>query len=193
MPALPQIGVILTSRWLHYAVLLALLAVAFAWGRTGWDNAAAWKLAQQSQAAATIAAQGEAKAKAIAARIETENESYRLAKQSEESNETIDAMQRDADAFAARRSGRLCPQAGTVAGAGIRPATAPASGPAPLDNGPGQLEVVVLLKPEFDDLIGYAKRTEQNRQWGESMILRGLAVTEVDFAKELDPPPRPSE
>lgn len=187
---MPPLNVILASRWTHYAILALALAGALIWGSAGRSAAEGWKLAHQSQKAATIAAQGEAKAKAIAVRVQNENTFYRLSRKTEESNETIDALERDAAAFATRRS-RLCTQ--VAGGARSGPGTAGEGGPAPLDHGTGQFEVVVLLKPEFDELIDYAKRAEQNRQWGESLILAGLAITEVDFAKGLDPPPVPSE
>lgn len=189
MPAIP-IKVLLKSPWLYCALLSVALALAIAWGRAGWDAADGWKSAARSQERATVATQAAAKAKALAARVATENTFYRLAKRTEEANDTIETLQRDADAFAARRTGRLCaPIAGLAAGGTGTPSQ---GHPAPLDNGPGQLEVVVLLRPEFDELIAYAKRAEQNRQWGESLILAGLAVPEVEYAKQVDTGGEPS-
>ncbi len=123
-------------------------------------------------------AQDEALAKAVAARNAAENQSAELARKADQDDKTIDDLRAGAARFAAARAYRLRPEA---AGGPASGAAAPAeSGPAPDRDGPGA-DAVVLTRPEYDELVSNSLRLERVRQWGESLITRGLAVPEVDF------------
>lgn len=161
------------------AVVL-ILACAGLWMRGNYYAADrdAWKSAASAQKSAVAATQAAAKAKAIAASIATENRYAELARRADNAEATVADLRTAADRFAAARG--LCSSiSGDASG---RAGGSSENGPSPYRDGPGA-DAVVLTRPEFDDFVSNSLRLERVRQWGQSLILDGLAIPEADFGR----------
>lgn len=172
---------IITSRWLHYGALALLLALAWLRGNAWEASAGRWKAAHAAQKSAMVASASAAKARALAARIATENTTADLARRADHAEHQVADLRAAADRFADAR--RLRPAlACRPPGGAAAPGT---DGPAPDRDGPGA-DAVVLTRPEFDEFVAHSLRLERVRQWGESLIHKGLAVPEAEFGSGGD-------
>lgn len=153
------------------AALIAL-ACACAWLWRGWNGEqtdhAATRLAHKAELQRRDEASAKNLADQIAAKAKWEAQTAQLAKENRLVEDSLRAtLGARADAHAGRmRFNQIC-----------RRATAPAPGPdpAPLDNGPGA-DAVVLERRDYDTLIDNTVRLKAAHEWGEALILDGVAM-----------------
>lgn len=177
----PQLLLVLKSRWLHYGLLA--LACVLLWLRgNAWERTSgSWETAYTNQKAAYESAQSAARDKLLAQKLRLENDYARSARSAKDPEHD---RRMDGAASAYARTHRLRPEEARRLSGGT-----PASGEGGTPEGgdrPGEApEMVAVTRNEFDDFVSAVKRLDEVKRWGDSLILQGLAIPEVEFGKEV--------
>lgn len=175
------------ARTLAGAILLVLLALLITglWQRGNhYRNARdQWRNTANAQVEAVRNASAAAAIQAEAARVETERRSAAHARKADhEETPAIDDLRNAADRFAA--ANRLRPQTNrSVSGNATAPAT---NSPAANSDRPGDNslargtdgDVVLVPRQRYDEFVDNTLRLKRVRNWGEGLIVDGLAVKE---------------
>ena len=159
------------AKWLGIGLAFALLA--------GWAMRVDHLRAQHKAAhAATIKnyrdAQALAKDVALAARLADEFRTRQLAERTDDANDQLQVAGRDAVArYAAAHRVPRC-----VASAAGQTSPAALPGNPAINSGAGEVaDMVAVSRADLDDLSKGALRAATAREWAQSLIDRGLAVS----------------
>lgn len=169
--------------------VIAILVLAALWARGNHlsDARDLWRTTAKTQAEATRTASAAAAIRAETARLETERRSAAHARKADhEEPPAVADLRNAADRYADAR--RLRPEADCRLSGSTDPAASgsPASdrdgrGDNPLE-GRASDEVVLVPRQRYDEFVGNTLRLERVRNWGEGLIVDGLAVMDGEEA-----------